>query len=104
MVNKLVRDKIPAIIEASASRATFKVLDEVDYADMLDKKLAEELDEYLAAESVDQVGELADLVEVVYAILESRGITIEEFEKVRIEKKEQRGGFSERLLLIQVED
>lgn len=80
------------------------VLDDNDYSDMLDMKLEEELQEYLTAETADQVGELADLVEVVYAILDNQGISIEEFEQIRLEKKEKRGEFKNRLLLVQVDE
>ncbi|MGG4501526.1 phosphoribosyl-ATP pyrophosphohydrolase [Paenibacillus polymyxa] len=80
------------------------VLDDNDYSDMLDMKLEEELQEYLTAETADQVGELADLVEVVYAILDNQGISIEDFEQIRLEKKEKRGGFKNRLLLVQVDE
>ncbi|URJ61184.3 nucleoside triphosphate pyrophosphohydrolase [Paenibacillus polymyxa] len=79
-------------------------MDDNDYSDMLDMKLEEELQEYLTAETADQVGELADLVEVVYAILDNQGISIEEFEQIRLEKKEKRGEFKNRLLLVQVDE
>ncbi|PPQ48925.1 phosphoribosyl-ATP pyrophosphohydrolase [Paenibacillus peoriae] len=95
---------MPQIIEASGKKATIMVLDDNDYSDMLDMKLEEELQEYLTAETADQVGELADWVEVVYAILDNQGISIEEFEQIRLEKKEKRGGFKNRLLLVQVDE
>ncbi|MFK4345009.1 MULTISPECIES: nucleoside triphosphate pyrophosphohydrolase [unclassified Paenibacillus] len=102
--NKLVRDKIPVIIEASGKKAEMRVLDDAEYKKMLDVKLQEELYEYITAvEEKDQVAELADLVEVVYAILDNKGISIEEFELVRLEKKKKRGGFGEKFLLVKVE-
>ncbi|OMF10786.1 hypothetical protein BK127_26675 [Paenibacillus sp. FSL H7-0331] len=102
--NKLVRDKIPQIIETKGKKAKVRVLDELEYKKMLDAKLQEELDEYIAADEKDQVEELADLVELVYATLEHRGITVEQFEKIRIAKQEKRGRFKERLFLISVEE
>ncbi|MNW40925.1 hypothetical protein D3C74_180500 [compost metagenome] len=102
--NKLVRDKIPVIIEASGKKAEMRVLDDAEYKKMLDVKLQEELYEYITAvEEKDQVAELADLVEVVYAILDNKGISIEELELVRLEKKKKRGGFREKFLLVKVE-
>lgn len=101
--NKLVRDKIPQIIEAKGKKAEVNVLEEDEYKKMLDSKFQEELDEYIAAVDEDQVEELADLVELVYAILENKGVSVEEFEKVRLTKKEMRGGFKERLFLVSVE-
>ncbi|MCP3776706.1 nucleoside triphosphate pyrophosphohydrolase [Paenibacillus sp. MZ04-78.2] len=101
--NKLVRDKIPQIIESSGKQAEIRVLDDAEYIKMLSIKLHEELDEFIEAGELEKITELADLVEVVYAILEHKGISIEEFERIRQEKKEKRGGFGERILLVKVE-
>ncbi|MFB6367901.1 nucleoside triphosphate pyrophosphohydrolase, partial [Paenibacillus elgii] len=76
---------------------------DAEYIKMLSIKLQEELDEFIEAGELEKITELADLVEVVYAILEHKGISIEEFERIRQEKKEMRGGFGERLLLVKVE-
>ena len=97
--NKLVRDKIPEIIEAKGSKAIIEVLDNESYHKYLDIKLGEELKEYLEDGSVE---ELADLVEVVYALLDYKGISKEEFKKIRIAKVEERGAFKNRLLLREV--
>lgn len=102
--NKLVRDKIPQIIEAQGKTANVRVLSDVEYQVMLNQKLHEEFLEYTHANENNQVEELADLVEVVYAILESNGVSIEEFEKLRKEKIEGRGGFKEKLFLVSVEE
>jgi predicted house-cleaning noncanonical NTP pyrophosphatase (MazG superfamily) len=101
--NKLIRDKIPQIIAATGKKAEIRIMDEEEYTQMLNVKLQEELDEYIVADGSDQISELADLVEVVYAIIDNHGINIEEFEKVRLEKQDKRGGFNERLLLVKVE-
>lgn len=99
--NKLVRDKIPQIIESTGKNAKFSILDDEKYKQMLDKKLYEELEEY--AEERD-INELADLVEVIYAIVEQQGYSVDEFENIRINKREKRGGFKERLLLLEVDE
>ncbi|AFH59642.1 pyrophosphohydrolase domain-containing protein [Paenibacillus caseinilyticus] len=101
--NKLVRDKIPQIIEATGKKANIKVLDDKEYEAELDAKLLEELKEYTSAPVNEKVEELADLVELVYAILDNKGISIDDFEKVRIAKQEKRGAFKERLYLLSVE-
>jgi predicted house-cleaning noncanonical NTP pyrophosphatase (MazG superfamily) len=101
--NKLVRDKIPQIIEGKGKKAEVRIMDEEEYAEMLDVKLREELEEYVMANEEDQMAELADLVEVVYAILENKGVSLAEFEKIRIEKRKDRGGFEDRLFLLSVE-
>lgn len=97
--DKLIRDKIPEIIEAKGSKAVVEVLDNERYWKYLDIKLTEEVQEYLESGSIE---ELADLVEVVYALLDCKGVSREEFEKIRAAKIGERGAFSKKLLLIEV--
>lgn len=98
--DKLIRDKIPEFIEAkNSSKAIVEVLDGERYQKYLDMKLGEELKEYLEDGSVE---ELADLVEVVYALLDCKGVSREEFEKIRMGKVEERGAFKKRPLLKEV--
>ena len=94
--NKLVRDKIPEIIEVSGKTCETEILSDEDYLQMLDKKLDEELAEYHQEQNLE---ELADLLEVLYATAKARGYSIEELEQVRNEKKKARGGFDEKILL-----
>ena len=75
--DKLVRDRIPEIIERNGGTCEVRVLDDAEYAARLDAKLAEELAEYLDSGGVE---ELADLVEVIRAILVHRGMTWEALE------------------------
>lgn len=97
--NKLVRDKIPQIIEEVGNSCVTKILSEEEYLLMLDAKLDEELAEYHADGSVE---ELADLLEVVYAAARARGYTRPELENIRKKKAEERGGFDNRILLLEV--
>lgn len=76
-----------------------KILSEEEYLLMLDAKLDEELAEYHADGSVE---ELADLLEVIYAAAKARGYTRSELENIRKKKAEERGGFDNRLLLLEV--
>lgn len=97
--NKLIRDKIPEIIEASGKKCKIRILDEVEYKGHLKLKLQEELDEYVESENIE---ELADLFEVMKSILDLEKVSLEEFYKMVNSKREKRGGFEERLLLIEV--
>jgi predicted house-cleaning noncanonical NTP pyrophosphatase (MazG superfamily) len=97
--DKLIRDKIPEIIEAKGNKAVVDVLDNESYQKYLNIKLSEELKEYLEDESVE---ELADLVEVVYALLDFKGVSIDAFENIRVAKAEERGAFKKKLLLKEV--
>ena len=99
--NKLVRDKIPEIIMKSGKTAHCRVLDINEYITELDRKLNEECAEYQADKNIE---ELADMLEVMYAIVEAKGYPVAELERVRLEKAKKRGGFSERIFLEHVED
>jgi predicted house-cleaning noncanonical NTP pyrophosphatase (MazG superfamily) len=103
--NKLVRDKIPQVIENSGLQFETRILSEEDYKIEVTKKLVEELREFEEAEnSKDAVEELADILELIHAAAEINGSSFEEVEKVRVKKAENRGGFKERIFLIEVED
>lgn len=94
--NKLVRDKIIDIIEADGRKAEYRILDNVEFRNELNKKLQEEVHEYLEDNNVE---ELADIVEVIYGILNSMDVSIDDFEKIRLAKKEKRGAFDKKIFL-----
>ena len=94
--NKLVRDKIIDIIEADGRIAKYRILDDNEYRQELNKKLQEEVKEYLEDNNVE---ELADIIEVIYGILNSKDVSIKEFEKIRINKQEKRGAFEKKIYL-----
>ena len=98
--NKLVRDKIPDIIKTEGRNVKVKILNDEEYRYELNKKLQEEVKEYLEDNNIE---ELADIVEVIYGILNSMNISIEEFEKVRKDKAENRGAFKEKIFLEEAE-
>ncbi|WP_031463765.1 MULTISPECIES: nucleoside triphosphate pyrophosphohydrolase [Paenibacillus] len=102
--NKLVRDRIPKIMEEHGKKYEIRTLNQEEYIKMLHQKLYEELRELDAASEEDQLLELADMVEVIYALVESKGCRIDDFESLRIAKKEKRGGFKEKLFLISGEE
>lgn len=97
--HKLVRDRIPEIIEADGKICTWETLSEVAYLQLLDEKLNEELAEYQERKSLE---ELADLLEVVQAVVRARGWTSEQLEQLRADKAARRGGFAKRILLTSV--
>lgn len=95
--NKLVRDKIPAIINANGESCETRILDDMQYLKELNTKLQEEMREYLESGEIE---ELADLEEVLRAILDVKGCTYEEFETIRNKKVEKRGAFHDKIFLI----
>ena len=99
--NKLVRDRIPEIIEASGKGCVCKTLDDQEYLAALDAKLNEELAEYQQDKSME---ELADLLEVIRAVINARGGSYEAVEDIRRAKSEKRGGFEKRIWLVETDD
>ena len=94
--HKLVRDKIPEIIESTGKTCETEILSDEEYLQMVDAKLDEELTEYHQDQNLE---ELADLTEVIRAAVIARGYTLEDLERVRAEKYEKRGGFEKKILL-----
>jgi len=94
--NKLVRDKIPEIIEKNNEFCKIRVLNDIEYLEELNKKIQEELKEYLESGEIE---ELADLEEVLRAILKTKNCSYEEFEKIRTKKVLKRGAFDKKIFL-----
>ena len=97
--NKLVRDKIPEIILKDNELPSTRILNDEEYIQELNKKLQEEVNEYLEAENIE---EMVDILEVIRAILEHKGVTYDEIEEKRIKKANKRGAFKEKIYLEKV--
>ncbi|MFC7392898.1 phosphoribosyl-ATP pyrophosphohydrolase [Scopulibacillus cellulosilyticus] len=101
--NKLVRDKIPKIIQENGETCKIIKLDPSTYFQKLKVKLKEELNEYLQAENdEDSVKELADILEIIYSLSVIHGKGFEEIEAARQKKLIERGGFKEKIFLIEI--
>lgn len=98
--NKLVRDKTPDIIKSSGGLPKTETLDGESYFSALNQKLKEEVAEYFEDYRVE---ELADIVEVALALASYKGTFREAFERIRLDKLEERGGFEDRIFLVEVE-
>lgn len=97
--NKLIRDNIPDIIEADNKKCKIEIVEGEELIKLLNEKLQEEVDEYLASNDIE---EFADILEVIHGILNNKGVTIEELETIRTKKKEERGGFTKGIKLLEV--
>lgn len=102
---KLVRDLIPAIITANGGTAITRTLTPKEYRDALHAKLAEESEELrTAVEPADQLGELADLLEVVIALAADTGYNLLEVVEAAAAKSAKRGRFTHRVWLEETRD
>lgn len=97
---KLVRDKIPAIIENSGQKAVTRILEEEEYRHYLEAKLDEEVAEFHRDKNAE---ELADILEVVYALADAIGCDRKTLLDTYEKKHQARGGFADRVFLIETE-
>ena len=96
---KLVRDKTPEITKEHK----FKTVSELNliYSEVLKQKLIEEIDEYLEAKTKEEkTEELADILEVLYAILDDEKIYLDELEEIRLMKFNEHGGFEKQIMMM----
>lgn len=94
--NKLVRDKIPQIIKADGKECETEIILKEEKEELLEKKLIEEVNEYLEDKNLE---ELADIMEVLFGLADNLGYSEEDLIKKREEKKEERGGFKDGIIL-----
>jgi len=93
---KLVRDKIPDIIRSKGETAVTHIADDTEYQTKLREKVSEELAEFDAKPCAE---EMADLQEVCEALTKAHGISWEEVQELKKKKREERGGFEQRIIL-----
>jgi predicted house-cleaning noncanonical NTP pyrophosphatase (MazG superfamily) len=99
--DKLVRNKIPDIIRLNQAVPTVRIVTDDEYIDYLNLKLSEEVGEFLEDKNLH---ELADILEVIMAICNAYGVPFEKVEEWRLKKAEQRGGFSDGVILLSTEE
>lgn len=103
--NKLIRDRIPEIITADNAIPKISILSDEQYMLALKQKVVEEAMELLGTKNNEEtINELADLLELIDAILLAHNITALEVDQKKIAKKEKRGGFTEKLFLEYVDE
>ncbi|MBX4200644.1 nucleoside triphosphate pyrophosphohydrolase [Candidatus Parcubacteria bacterium] len=94
--NKLVRDNIPDYIKGKGEAVIFHIATEQEYWQKLKEKIGEEAVEFSKNESID---ELADILEIIDAIIDYKQFDRQEIEKVKVQKAEKKGKFSKRIIL-----
>ncbi|MFB8795096.1 MAG: nucleoside triphosphate pyrophosphohydrolase [Microcoleus sp.] len=98
--HKLVRDRIPEIIRKSGNECEVVILSDAEYCQALRLKLMEEAGEAAEAKGEDLVAELADLYEVIDALMASYGISGDRILKAQVKRREERGGFAQKIMLL----
>lgn len=98
LVDKLVRDRSVGIKEDTDITGSYYKMDKPEYVKRLDDKLLEEAFEVIAAQNKNEITEeLADLMEVIFAIAEANEILMKELEDKRLAKKGTKGGFNSQI-------
>ena len=99
--DKLIRDKIPEIILSTNKKPIIHIEKGINLKNRLFEKLIEELEEFKENPCKE---EMADMLEVIYALGEIYNFSESEVEKIRIKKNNSRGGFKKGIILESVED
>ena len=97
--NKIVRDNIPTIIENSGSKCEIEIASDEEALLYLYAKLTEEVNEFLESKDIH---EMADIIEVLYAICDKRKMTRDMLETIRQQKEKENGGFENNIILKKV--
>ncbi len=94
--HKLVRDRIPDILKQKNQLATYHTATQEEYWQKLKEKLQEEVDEFTRDETPE---ELADILEVIDALIAYKTWSMTEIQDTKEKKKVDRGGFADRIIL-----
>jgi predicted house-cleaning noncanonical NTP pyrophosphatase (MazG superfamily) len=99
---KLVRDKIPEIVKSNEGiDVPTRTLDDDEYLAYLLKKVVEEATELSETKTDDHlVEEIADVYEIIDSIIALKNMQREDVLKVQDEKRQKRGGFDKRILML----
>ena len=99
--NKLVRDNVPKLIEESGRKQKSRVLNDKEYEEALMDKIVEEIEEYRVSKNEE---EIADIYEVLDCLVKLKEYEPMHIDYLRLIKREARGSFHDRILLVEVED
>lgn len=100
--NKLVRDKIPEEINSEPGRkCKYRILNDTEYLKELNKKVLEEANEFIEENSIEELG---DLMEVINAIMKLKGYNMKDIERVMKAKEEKKGAFNNKIFLEYVDE
>ncbi|MBY0500496.1 MAG: nucleoside triphosphate pyrophosphohydrolase [Alphaproteobacteria bacterium] len=90
----LVRDKFPGRIEKLGGRVHLRKIGSSNYIHSLKLKLKEEVEEVYKASTLEEVKEeLGDVLEVLYTLAKTQGLELAHIEQIRLQKRNERGGF-----------
>ena len=92
--NKLVRDKIPGILDKKGISYERRIASAEEYKTELIKKLSEEVKEFGEAGDPEELADILEVIEALKTLPEYKDV-----EELRLKKQKERGGFEERIIL-----
>ncbi len=92
--NKLVRDKIPEILERKGVSYEKRIASPKEYKEELVKKLVEEVSEFVEANDPEELADVLEVIEALRKLPEYSNI-----EDLRLQKRKERGGFDDKIIL-----
>lgn len=92
--NKLVRDKIPEILDDKGVFYEKRIATPEEYKKELIKKLIEEASEFQEGGNIEELADVIEVVEALRMLPEYQSV-----EDIRMVKRNKRGGFDQRIIL-----
>ena len=92
-----VGDLLPPNVKNNGSKCEIRTLSNEEYLKELNRKLDEEIQEFKESEDIY---EIADILEVLMALAQVHGYDWDDITTIRLNKREERGGFNDRIMLI----
>jgi predicted house-cleaning noncanonical NTP pyrophosphatase (MazG superfamily) len=92
-----VRDKIPEIIRSKGAQPTVRTASEDELDLLMRTKIVEEAEELLSSGETE---EIADILEVIDALIQLRGLDCSKLDQLRAKKNQARGGFKRGYVLL----
>jgi predicted house-cleaning noncanonical NTP pyrophosphatase (MazG superfamily) len=96
-MEKLVRDKVPHLLQKSEKAFTIRIVKGGEYIQKLKEKLKQEVEDFITDDAIE---ELADIMEIVLLLSEIKGVNIKDLEGFRKLKAAERGSYKEGFVLV----
>lgn len=103
-VDKLIRDQLPSIMKAQGIVVHERIMEQGEFIQKLKDKLLEESEEVRQTQNSEELlEELADVLEVIHTLVSATGLSMQQIEEGRIQKRKQKGGFEGRIFNYRVD-
>jgi len=96
---KLVRDKFPDLVKKAGEKREFSKCSQKEYIQILKEKILEEAIELYLAQGECNESDLADIQELIYAIIKEFNISKAKLDNIRQGKVKEKGKYTKGFLM-----